>query len=136
MTGVGESLARAPGLPDCGMVLVNPGVALSTVDVFRARRGGFSPVAALPDAWPDAWSMAADLAELGNDLEPPAIGLCPAIGDVLDALRAAPGCLLSRMSGSGATCFGLFVDPDEAVLAARALRRPGWWSWGGAIRRS
>jgi 4-diphosphocytidyl-2-C-methyl-D-erythritol kinase len=136
MSGVGERLAPAPGLPDCGIVLVNPGVALRTVDVFRARRTGFSAVAGLPDAWPDARSMAADLAGLGNDLEAPAIGLCPAIGDVLAALRAAPGCLLSRMSGSGATCFGLFADPAAAARAARALHRPGWWSWGGGIRRS
>jgi 4-diphosphocytidyl-2-C-methyl-D-erythritol kinase len=135
MTGVGERLAAAPVLPDCGMVLVNPGVALRTADVFRARGGGFSATAELPDGWPDAASMAADLFALGNDLEPPAIGLCPAIGDVLAALRAAPGCLLARMSGSGATCFGLFAGPGESAEAAEALRRPGWWSWGGAILR-
>jgi 4-diphosphocytidyl-2-C-methyl-D-erythritol kinase len=126
MTGVGERLTAAPELPPCGMVLVNPGVALRTADVFRARDGGFSATAELPDRWPDAASMAADLSALGNDLEPPAIGLCPAIGDVLAALRAAPGCLLARMSGSGATCFGLFADPGESARAAEALRRPGW----------
>ncbi|MEO8714443.1 MAG: 4-(cytidine 5'-diphospho)-2-C-methyl-D-erythritol kinase [Acetobacteraceae bacterium] len=135
MAGVGECLTAPPALPPCGMVLVNPGVALSTADVFRARGTGFSARAELPDGWPDAGSMAASLAALGNDLEAPAIGLCPTIGEVLAALRAAPGCLLARMSGSGATCFGLFADPAEAVLAAQALRRPGWWSWGGAIRR-
>ncbi|MBN9562172.1 MAG: 4-(cytidine 5'-diphospho)-2-C-methyl-D-erythritol kinase [Alphaproteobacteria bacterium] len=135
MSGVGECLTPAPRLPACGMVLVNPGVALGTADVFRARVGGFSAVAALPEAWPDARSMTDDLVRLGNDLEVPAIGLCPVIGDVLAALRAAPGCLLARMSGSGATCFGLFADPDGAARVARALRRPGWWSWGGAIRR-
>jgi len=135
MSGVGERLTPAPRLPACGMVLVNSGVALGTADVFRARGAGFSAVAALPDAWSDARSMADDLARLGNDLEPPAIGLCPVIGDVLAALRATPGCLLARMSGSGATCFGLFADPASAARAALALRRPGWWSWGGAIRR-
>ncbi len=136
MTGVGERLAPAPGLPECGMVLVNPGLALRTADVFRARRGDFAPAAVLPEFWPDARSMAEGLAALGNDLEPPAIGLCPAIGDALAALRATPGNLLSRMSGSGATCFGLFADPAEAAPVARALGRAGWWSWGGAIRRA
>ena len=135
MAGVGERLTVAPNLPACGMVLVNPGVALGTADVFRARQAGFSAKARLPDGWPVAASMADDLAALGNDLQAPAIGLCPVIGEVLAALRATPGCLLARMSGSGATCFGLFADPVEAVLAAQALRRPGWWSWGGAIRR-
>jgi 4-diphosphocytidyl-2-C-methyl-D-erythritol kinase len=134
MSGVGERLTPAPRLPACGMVLVNPGVALGTADVFRARDGSFSAPAALPDAWSDARSMADDLARLGNDLEPPAIELCPVIGAVLATLRALPGCLLARMSGSGATCFGLFADSAEATHAAPALRRPGWWSWGGAIR--
>jgi 4-diphosphocytidyl-2-C-methyl-D-erythritol kinase len=136
MTGVGERLAAAPELPACGMVLVNPGVALRTADVFRARGAGFSSTAGLPDGWPDAASMAADLSALSNDLERPAIGLCPAIGDALAALRAAPGCLLSRMSGSGATCFGLFAAPAEAALAAEELRRPAWWSWGGRLSSS
>lgn len=135
MSGVGERLTPVPRLPACGIVLVNPGVALGTADVFRARGGSFSAVAALPDAWSDARSMTDALARLGNDLEPPAIRLCPVIGEVLAALRASPGCLLARMSGSGATCFGLFADSAEAARAAPALRRPGWWSWGGAIRR-
>jgi 4-diphosphocytidyl-2-C-methyl-D-erythritol kinase len=133
MGGVGEALAAAPGLPTVGRVLVNPGVALTTGEVFRARTGGFSPPAELPVSWPEAAAMAGDLARLRNDLEPPAIALRPAIGTVLAALAAAPGCLLARMSGSGATCFGLFADAEGAEAAARALARPGWWCWGGAV---
>ncbi|MDE2006852.1 MAG: 4-(cytidine 5'-diphospho)-2-C-methyl-D-erythritol kinase, partial [Rhodospirillales bacterium] len=52
--------------------------------------------------------------------------------DALEALAARPGCLLARMSGSGATCFGIFADPQTAARAAQALDRPGWWCWGGA----
>jgi 4-diphosphocytidyl-2-C-methyl-D-erythritol kinase len=133
MGGVGETLSAAPGLPPAGMVLVNPGVALATAQVFRARAGGFSAPAELPAAWPDAAAMASDLATLRNDLEPPAIALCPAVGTVLAAVAAAPGCLLARMSGSGATCFGLFQDAAAAEAATRALTRPGWWCWGGAL---
>lgn len=133
MGGVGELLTPAPRLPLFGIVLANPGVAVPTPAVFRARAGmPFSPPAMLPPAWPDAAAMAASLATLGNDLQPPAISLCPAIADVLAALAALPGCLLARMSGSGATCFALFADPAAAERAASRLRRPDWWTWGGS----
>ncbi|WP_235907703.1 4-(cytidine 5'-diphospho)-2-C-methyl-D-erythritol kinase [Siccirubricoccus phaeus] len=131
MQGVGEVLRPAPSLPEYGLLLANPGVALATPAVFRARQGGFTPPAALPEAWPDAAAMARDLAALRNDLEPPAIALCPAIAEVLAAIRALPGCLLARMSGSGATCFGLFPDSAAARRAA-ALLPGGWWREGGA----
>ena len=76
--------------------------------------------------------MVADLAHTRNDLEAPAIALCPAIALVLNWLRAQPNCLLARMSGSGATCFGLFANGDAAaVVAARAP--VSWWAWGGAM---
>jgi 4-diphosphocytidyl-2-C-methyl-D-erythritol kinase len=78
--------------------------------------------------------MASDLAKLRNDLEPPAITLRPVIGAVLAALAAMPGCLLARMSGSGATCFGLFPNAAAAEAVARALMRPGWWCWGGLLQ--
>jgi 4-diphosphocytidyl-2-C-methyl-D-erythritol kinase len=133
MGGAGEQLSPPPGLPDCGIVLVNPGVAVSTQAVFRARTGGFSAPALLPDGWCDVKAMAADLRMCGNDLEAPAVAICPPIGDVLSALHALPACLLARMSGSGPTCFGLFADAETAATAAATLRRPGWWCWGGAI---
>ena len=132
MGGVGECLQPAPLLPECGMALVNPGAAVATPDVFRARSGGFSAVPVLPDAWPDAAALAAGLDALCNDLEAPARSLCPAIATVLGWLRAQPGCLLARMSGSGATCFGLFAE--AGVAAAVAARAPApWWAWGGTI---
>ncbi len=132
MQGVGEVLSPAPALPDCGLLLVNPGLALATPAVFRAREGGFTPPAALPGAWADAAAMARDLEALRNDLEAPAIRLCPPIAEVLAALRALPGCLLARMSGSGATCFGLFATPAAAEAAAPALPG-GWWRSAGAL---
>ncbi len=132
MGGVGERLQLAPALPSCGMALLNPGVAVATPDVFRARSGPFSAVPLLPDAWPNVAAMAADLAQMCNDLEAPALSLCPAIASVLDWLRGQKGCLLARMSGSGATCFGLFAEAE--VAAAVAARAPAsWWAWGGKI---
>jgi 4-diphosphocytidyl-2-C-methyl-D-erythritol kinase len=136
MGGVGEHLGPAPALPDCGVVLVNPGVALATVSVFRARSGAFSSEAALSARWDDAAAMAADLRELRNDLEAPARNLCPAIDTVLSALAAQPGCLLARMSGSGASCFGLFATPHIAAETAPRLARNEWWVWGGGLRRT
>jgi 4-diphosphocytidyl-2-C-methyl-D-erythritol kinase len=64
-----------------------------------------------------------------NDLEQPAIMLAPVIADVLSALHMLKGCRFARMSGSGATCYGLFASPDESKAAAHALRAkfPGWW---------
>ena len=135
MGGVGEVLEPVAALPECGLVLVNPGVGLSTAEVFRVRAGGFSAVAVLPPEWVDAPAMAADLAALRNDLEPPAVTLRPEIAAVLAALAGTPGCLLARMSGSGATCFGLFPGAAMASLAASGLARPGWWCWGGHILR-
>jgi 4-diphosphocytidyl-2-C-methyl-D-erythritol kinase len=134
MSGIGEILAPAPALPNIGIVLVNPGVAVSTPAVFRARSGAFSDPASFPQSgWPDADSLVAALHATHNDLEPPARLLAPAIGDVLDTLMATAGCLLARMSGSGATCFGLFPDPEAARAAAGTIIRDGWWVWGGAL---
>lgn len=132
MQGVGELVSPGPHLPPCGLLLVNPGVPLATPAVFRARAPGFSAEAKLPAAWPDAPTMAADLAHLTNDLEAPARALCPEVGEVLSALAALPGALLARMSGSGATCFALFATPAEA-RAAEGLLPARWWRSGGGL---
>jgi 4-diphosphocytidyl-2-C-methyl-D-erythritol kinase len=133
MSGIGELLSPAPVLPPFGIVLVNPGVAVSTPAIFRARVGTFSSAAELPKSWPNAAALADSLAKLTNDLEAPAITLAPAIGDVLAALRALPNCLLARMSGSGATCFGIFATASAAAEAAASITCPGWWRWGGGL---
>lgn len=130
MRGIGEQLDPAPALPGFGLLLANPGTRIATADVFRARQGRFSAEAGLPAAWPDSSAMARHLARLANDLEPAAIALCPAVAEVLAALRAQPDCLLARMSGSGATCFALFADPGQAQAAATRLPH-SWWSWAG-----
>ena len=134
MSGIGEVLAPAPKLPDVGIVLVNPGVAVSTPAVFQARAGAFSDPARFPQqGWRDAAALAATLSGTRNDLEPAARLIAPAVRDVLDAVTAAPGCLLARMSGSGATCFGLFPSPAVAMAAAQTIARDRWWVWGGGL---
>lgn len=131
MGGIGEVLGVAPTLPPFGMVLVNPGVAVSTPAVFRARQGGYGAPAVLPPAWTNAAALAETLAGACNDLEAAAVGLCPAVATVLDWLRTQDGCLLARMSGSGATCFALFADAATATRVAARVAAP-WWGWGGA----
>lgn len=130
MTGRGETIAAGPELPAIPIVLVHPGVPLSTANVF-ARLATPSGIALpnLPEAIADSRQLAAVLARTANDLEAPAMALAPAIGDALAALRAQDGALLARMSGSGATCFALFADDAAAQNAAIALKRarPNWW---------
>jgi 4-diphosphocytidyl-2-C-methyl-D-erythritol kinase len=130
MTGIGEALGPVPPLPAAWLVLANPGVAVSTPAIFRAlaRRDNAPMPANLPRLKTTA-DLAAFVAMQRNDLESPAIALQPVIAQVKTALTAQPGCLLARMSGSGATCFGLFADPLSANAAARALQaaQPGWW---------
>ncbi len=134
MMGVGEILSAAPELPACGLLLANPRIALPTPQVFRARRGEFSPPAEMPERLADAAALADWLRPLGNDLQDAALSLCAAIAEVLSAIAAQPGCLLARMSGSGATCFGLFATPAQAQAAAKALPA-AWWRHGGGLAR-
>lgn len=135
--GVGERLVPVPPLPAAWLVLVNPGRGLATGAVFAARRGPFSVPAAEMPALSDAPALAAWLRAAGNDLEAPARTLLPEIAEVLAALADTAGCLLARMSGSGASCFGLYGDETAARAAAAAIsaRRPAWWVRPSAIAR-
>jgi len=127
--GIGEEVVRAPALPPAWLVLVNPGVALSTPAVFQARQGEFSGSGRFDESPATAAALAEFLAATRNDLTEAAIGLAPVIGDVLRSLDAAEEVLLARMSGSGATCFGLFADSGGAARAAAEIsqNQPGWW---------
>ena len=123
--GIGELIDILPPLPPFRLVLVNPGVAVSTPAVFGALTRRDHPP--LPE-WSERFADVDALEETRNDLEAAAISRAPVIGDALAALRAEPGCRLARMSGSGATCFGLFARQDAAHAASRlTARRPDWW---------
>ena len=116
-------------MPPLWLLLVNPGVAVSTAAVFAGREGAFSQ-AAEPRLPPLGLPALIDwLQARPNDLEAPARRLAPAVDAVLSALSELPNCLLARMSGSGATCFGLFEDAADARHAAEALARlhASWW---------
>lgn len=129
MTGIGAGLMPL-ALPAAWLVLVNPGVAVPTAAAFAnlVRRDNTAMPRELPRLKSVA-ELAAFLLMMRNDLEAPALQLVPAIARCKASLSSMSGCLIARMSGSGATCFGLFADPLSAAAAARTLRvaEPGWW---------
>lgn len=130
MQGRGERVTRADGVPGVAAVLVNPRVAVPTGLVFQAlktRRGAGAVSHAVRAR--DVTGLVTYLKLTANDLQAPALAIAPVIGEVLAELSRMPGCALWRMSGSGATCFGLFEDGDAAAMAAIALQRshPEWW---------
>ena len=133
MRGIGEVLSAPLNLPPLQAVLVNLGAALATKRVFAGWTPAATPavpfdLAALAKVQSDQQFFQL-LATQSNDLESAATALAPAIADVLAALRALNGCRLARMSGSGATCFGLFSSVAEAAAAAKSLgaKYPHWW---------
>jgi 4-diphosphocytidyl-2-C-methyl-D-erythritol kinase len=135
MRGIGERLEPLD-LPALDLVLANPRRAVPTAHAF-AGLGPISPVERSEAPAPTGRSDLLDwLRGCPNDLEPPARRLVPTIDRVLEALAREPGCRLARMTGSGATCFGVFDDAPAAARAAATLRRaqPEWWVVSTATR--
>ena len=133
--GVGEDLSPAPELPEAWLVLVNPGLPLMTAEVFRQFDPPGSDVARFEAAPRDVYAMATTLAARSNDLEAVAIGMVPQIARVIDALEENENCLLARMSGSGATCFGIFAEESAAKSAAVRISgdNSSWWVRAGRM---
>jgi 4-diphosphocytidyl-2-C-methyl-D-erythritol kinase len=130
MEGRGEILTRVPSLPRLAMLLVNPGVAVPTREVFAGLKSRSGAAMTLPrGGFADTGTLLRFLEGTGNDLEAPAKAIQPVIGEVLMALAGLPDVLLARMSGSGATCFALFADPQSCRRGADRLRAShrGWW---------
>ena len=128
MAGIGDKISPVV-LPAAHLVLVNLGVGLSTASVFGALTRRNNPLLPAPEPMPNVAALADYLHRCRNDLEAPALALVPQIAQVLAALSAQQGCLLARMSGSGATCFGLFATALAAEEAAKALttHSAAWW---------
>jgi len=124
--GIGERLEAVRHFPSLSMVLVNPGIAVATPSVFRALASRENPPLAALDS---ADTVLDWLATSRNDLEPAATSVEPSIAAVLTSLRSA-GAAFARMSGSGATCFGIFDTVAAAARAAAAVSaaHPGWFS--------
>jgi len=134
IAGRGEKVEPVSGFPSCGVLLANPGLPLATEAVYAALRA--APLAAPPRHGAEKLDFQGDFAKLldyarprGNDLEAPAAQLVPAIRAVLAALVTLPAVGIARLSGSGPTCFALFVTEAEAKRAAATLaaEHPAWW---------
>lgn len=130
MRGIGEDVTPLPDLPPLFAVLANPGIDVPTPAVFKALADKNNPP--MPKKLPRGMKPRAFidwLASQRNDLEAPAIAQAPIIADVLKALSDMPDIRLARMSGSGATCFGLFETEKAAQNAALQLAemQPDWW---------
>jgi 4-diphosphocytidyl-2-C-methyl-D-erythritol kinase len=130
MEGRGEYVRELPPLPPFPLILVNPGILVPTGPIFadlNARSG--TGVMQPPEALHSVWDLVTYLDDAANDLEAPASRFAPIIEDVLAALDREPGCVLTQMSGSGATCFGLFEKEQFAFGAAERIAQEHreWW---------
>ncbi|MBM3609107.1 MAG: 4-(cytidine 5'-diphospho)-2-C-methyl-D-erythritol kinase [Alphaproteobacteria bacterium] len=141
MSRRGEHLGPALRLPPVYIVLVNPGVGVATPRIFarlNLKPGEETGFRAHPSISGDEDfdALATVLRKCRNDLEDAASVEAPAIGHVLAVLSAARGCRLARMTGSGATCFGLFPTRHAASRAARVIRQQhaSWWVKTAALR--
>lgn len=126
--GIGDEVSPLSAFPALGLVLVNPGVAVSTPEVFKAlSRRDNEALPPLPKRL-DFHAIRNWLETTRNDLEPAARSIRPAIGEALKALKKADAAF-TRMSGSGATCFGLFETGNVAKRAAIEIRarHPDWF---------
>lgn len=136
MTGTGDHV-RALHLPQgAWLVLVNPLQPLLTATVFRNWKGSFTAPVTVPPGWENTASLAIWAAGQSNALEAPARALMPAIDEILASIAATGHCLLARMSGSGATCFGLYDNETSATKAATQLKasHPHWWVTATAMK--
>ena len=135
MQGIGEILSPGPMLPQLHLVLANPRVGLSTPAVFgRMRQKTNAPLSPF-DAHYDVQTFIDWLSAQRNDLQAPAVEALPVIAQVLDEIAQTEGCLLGRMSGSGATCFGLYANAMDAHQAEAALckEHADWWVASGPV---
>jgi 4-diphosphocytidyl-2-C-methyl-D-erythritol kinase len=127
--GTGEKLTVIPVFPLLHAVLVNPGVAVSTDEAYRTAETKSGTGRERPATFRDASALIGFLETTRNDLGEPAIRLAPVICEVMAALCEEETTLLARMSGSGATCFGLYGSPDAAAAMAAKIAKanPSWW---------
>ena len=138
VSGVGEIISETKSLPMCSLVLVNSGTPISTSSVFNKQiklQSNFSKLGRFDFSNENLDEFISILKTCNNDLDQAAQVLCPEIDQVLSVLRKSPGSLLSRMSGSGATCFALFASHEEATTASLDLKKryPDWWIKAGFL---
>lgn len=128
MRGIGEDLSPAPVMPEIPILIVNPNKPCNTKDVFSFYDQAYSDVISVPKHFSDLYHLIDFLRTTRNDLYEPALHIVPEIKNVLHSLDSQDGSLFSRMSGSGASCFGLFESAEHCDNAAQQIQNenPDW----------
>jgi 4-diphosphocytidyl-2-C-methyl-D-erythritol kinase len=136
VTGVGDKVSPVKFGFDMGVVLVNPRQQLLTSDIFKSFEGAFSASKPCPSEFATFASLLSFLSGKYNDLLKPAAKKLPDIESILHALRSTYGCKYASMSGSGATCFGLYENQEQSTQAAHAIAAafPSWWVQGTFVK--
>lgn len=138
VSGIGERLERIESFPEMPIVLVHPGKACSTQEIFGQFDGEFKKSVVLPSSFQTPENLFALMLRTENMLSASATYFVPEIENVLNALNAQSTCAFARMSGSGSSCFGLFTDVSAAEKAAQVLaeENPDWWVKSGWLGRA
>lgn len=142
MTGIGETVTPLTHFPKLGLLLVNPRVPVPTGQVFKELNAGpllgdgRSNETLQKKSFHSVADVIGYMNEFGNDLLEPALKVAPKIGTVLSEIEKLEGCLISRLSGSGATCFGLFESIEQVARAGEVLKKhyPEWWTKATFVR--
>lgn len=137
MRGIGDVLLPAIDMPDIPVLLVNPNISCATADVFLHYKNAFRASVCVPQHITCVSMLVKILEQTHNDLYAPALSLIPELDNVMSAIKTQSGALITRMSGSGATCFGLFETQKacESAAAVIAHDNPDWWVKTGFLNR-
>ncbi len=135
MRGIGDRLEPAPDLPETPILLINPNIEVSTPEIFLRYNQAYKHETTLPNSFPTIDHLCDSMKRHENDLSTAAQQIQPVITNVLQNISLQENCRLSRMSGSGATCFGLFQTHEDADIAAKniSVDNPDWWIKTGTI---
>lgn len=131
--GFGEELLPAPLMPEIPILIVNPLLPCPTAEIFKRNKIPFKKKIELPDGFLNIYELTSFLRTTSNDLHASAVSLLPEISNIINALETQDECLIARMSGSGASCFGLFETMEAAEKAAKIVleENPDWWVKSG-----
>lgn len=137
MQGLGDIVEEIARIPEIPIILVNSGEKCPTHAIYKNFNEEYKKLITIPERFGDIRNIIKFLKQQSNDLTNAAIMHAPSIKETLETIKKQPDCLLSRMSGSGATCFGLFDNMDNAILAANTIKslNPTWWVKTGWLGR-
>ena len=137
LQSIGDQFDRYENMPELHVVLIHPGKPCNTGEVFSHFDGNFSTPITMPERMHDTDEAITFLSGTHNALNYAARSLVPDIENVINALKSEDGCLLSRMSGSGSSCFGIFENIESAQEAERniMIANPDWWVKSGHLGR-